>query len=127
MSPNTSSGAAFQIPTYRITRDGFTWLAMRFRGKKALALQIAYSDAFKAMATLIQNQRKGLTFRWALHDLACKDSQRRGSFHGKGLNARKQEIPLLQAEDAHLRALSQPKLPGFGQDAVGADPDELPH
>ena len=30
----------------RMTQDGFTWLAMRFRGKKTLAFQIVYTDAF---------------------------------------------------------------------------------
>jgi Rha family phage regulatory protein len=37
------------LPAYRLTRDGFTLLAMGFTGKKALAFKLAYIDAFNAM------------------------------------------------------------------------------
>lgn len=36
-------------PAYRLTRDGFTLLAMGFTGKKALAFKLAYIDAFNKM------------------------------------------------------------------------------
>ncbi|WP_286997505.1 MULTISPECIES: Rha family transcriptional regulator [Comamonas] len=36
-------------PAYRLTRDGFTLLAMGFTGKKALAFKLAYIDAFNRM------------------------------------------------------------------------------
>ena len=95
---------------YRVTRDGFTWLAMRFRGKKALAFQVAYTDAFNAMAGFIKNQRDGLRYRCMEKELECKDSARRGSFHGKGLNLRKQEKPVLESELKALQNLAQPEL-----------------
>lgn len=95
---------------YRITRDGFTWLGMRFRGGKALAFQVAYTDAFNAMAAFIKNQRDGLTFRCLKNDMETKDSISRGSFHGRGLNQRKREKPLLEAETAILQTLVQPTL-----------------
>lgn len=38
-----------QDPAYRISRDGFTLLAMGFTGKKALAFKLAYIDAFNRM------------------------------------------------------------------------------
>jgi len=96
--------------SYRITRDGFTWLAMRFRGKKALVFQVAYTDAFNAMATYIKNQHDGLRYRCMEKELECKDSARRGSLHGKGLNQRKQEKPVLEAELEWLRGMAQPTL-----------------
>jgi Rha family phage regulatory protein len=37
------------LPAYRLTRDGFTLLAMGFTGKKALAFKLAYIDAFNRM------------------------------------------------------------------------------
>lgn len=41
-------------PAYRITRDGFTLLAMGFTGKKALAFKLAYIDAFNKMETTLR-------------------------------------------------------------------------
>lgn len=95
---------------YRVTRDGFALLAMGFTGKKALDFKVAYIGAFNAMAAQIKNQREGLTWRRAAHELACKDSARRGSYHGKGLNERKQEIRALNAEEVALLAASCPPL-----------------
>jgi Rha family phage regulatory protein len=43
-----------QRPAYRLTRDGFTLLAMGFTGKKALAFKLAYIDAFNRMEAELQ-------------------------------------------------------------------------
>ncbi len=110
MRENPSGRAMIPSASYRITRDGFTWLAMRFRGKKALVFQVAYTDAFNAMATYIKNQHDGLRYRCMEKELECKDSARRGSLHGKGLNQRKQEKPVLEAELEWLRGMAQPTL-----------------
>lgn len=110
MRENPSGGAMIPATLCRMTRDGFTWLAMRFRGAKALAFQVAYTDAFNAMADYIKNQRDGLRYRCMEKELECKDSARRGSFHGRGLNVRKQEKPVLNAELASLQAMAQPTL-----------------
>ena len=42
-------GRTRQDPAYRITRDGFTLLAMGFTGKRALQFKLAYIDAFNKM------------------------------------------------------------------------------
>lgn len=47
--PNPAGGAPIQSRAYRLTRDGFTLLAMGFTGKKALAFKLAYLDAFNRM------------------------------------------------------------------------------
>ena len=44
-------------PAYRLTRDGFTLLAMGFTGKKALQFKLAYIDAFNQMEAALQAQR----------------------------------------------------------------------
>lgn len=49
------NGATRQDPAYRITRDGFTLLAMGFTGKKALQFKLAYIDAFNKMEAQIAN------------------------------------------------------------------------
>lgn len=46
---NPSGGMPIKSPAYRISRDGFTLLAMGFTGKKALAFKLAYIDAFNRM------------------------------------------------------------------------------
>ena len=48
-TPYTDPQNGQQYPAYRITRDGFTLLAMGFTGKKALAFKLAYIDAFNRM------------------------------------------------------------------------------
>jgi Rha family phage regulatory protein len=51
---NDSTGRA--LPAYRLTRDGFTLLAMGFTGKKALAFKLAYIDAFNRMERELTGQ-----------------------------------------------------------------------
>ena len=56
-------------PAYRLTRDGFTLLAMGFTGKKALAFKLAYIDAFNRMEAALHQpsdtQRMELAFALA--------------------------------------------------------------
>lgn len=104
------SGAIRRDPAYRITRDGFALLAMGFTGKKALFFKRAYIKAFNAMAAHIKNQREGLSYQCIKVALEMKDSERRGSFHGKGLNERRREKPVLAARYTELLAQAQPSL-----------------
>lgn len=46
---NPSGGAPIESKAYRLTRDGFTFLAMGFTGAKAQAFKWAYIDAFNKM------------------------------------------------------------------------------
>lgn len=93
-----------------MSKDGYAFLVGKMTGKKAVEHQIAYIEAFNAMAAYIRNQREGLTYQCAVKELECIHSQDRGSFHGKGLNKRKQEKPVLETELAALKALVQPSL-----------------
>jgi len=97
-------------PMFTMTKDGYAFLVGKMSGKRAVEHQIAYITAFNAMDQYIKNQREGLTYRCLQKELECKDSSRRGSFHGKGLNLRKQEKPLLEAELSALLDLVQPSL-----------------
>lgn len=110
MRENPSGGAMIPSISFNMTRDGFTWLGMRFRGTKALVFQIAYTDAFNAMAAYIRNQRDGLRFRCDKLELEVADSKRRGSIHGKGLRERGIEKLVLDPELEKLKALVQPSL-----------------
>ena len=55
--PNTGEQ---QHPMYRITRDGFTLLAMGFTGKKALQFKLAYIDAFNQLEAELSSKPKQL-------------------------------------------------------------------
>ena len=48
------NGAPISAKAYRLTRDGFTLLAMGFTGKKALSFKLAYIDAFNRMEAELQ-------------------------------------------------------------------------
>ncbi|MEN8720084.1 MAG: Rha family transcriptional regulator [Oceanococcaceae bacterium] len=50
------NGAVRQSPAYRLTRDGFTLLAMGFTGKRALQFKLAYIDAFNRMEKALTTQ-----------------------------------------------------------------------
>lgn len=104
------NGATRNEPAYRVTRDGFALLAMGFTGKKALMFKVAYIKAFNAMAAHLKNQREGLRFQCMQVALEMKDSERRGSFHGRGLNERKREKPVLERRYATLLEQAQPSL-----------------
>lgn len=55
------NGATRSEPAYRITRDGFTLLAMGFTGTRALEFKLTYLDAFNRMeAELSQQQAQAL-------------------------------------------------------------------
>ena len=58
-----------QNPAYRITRDGFTLLAMGFTGKEAQRWKVAYIDAFNRMEAALHQpadtQRMELAFSLA--------------------------------------------------------------
>lgn len=43
---------------YRITKDGFMLLVMGFTGQKAMAIKIAYINAFNHMATELEKQKR---------------------------------------------------------------------
>jgi Rha family phage regulatory protein len=97
-------------PMFEMTRDGYAFIVGKLSGKLAAQHQIAFIEAFNAMAAYIKNQRDGLRYRCMEKELECKDSARRGSFHGRGLNVRKQEKPVLESELSALMAQAQPSL-----------------
>ena len=67
---NPSGGAPIQSKAYRLTRDGFTFLAMGFTGEKAQAFKWAYIDAFNRMEEALRNPPKpeyiSVEHRWAI-------------------------------------------------------------
>jgi Rha family phage regulatory protein len=52
---NMPNGGTREERAYRLTRDGFTLLAMGFTGKKALTFKLAYIDAFNRMEAALRH------------------------------------------------------------------------
>lgn len=50
------SGAKREFPAYRLTRDGFAFLAMGFTGKKAAAWKEKFLEAFNAMEKALRQE-----------------------------------------------------------------------
>ena len=51
------------LPAYRLTRDGFTLLAMGFTGQRALSFKLAYIDAFNRMEAQLHGKTPTLLNR----------------------------------------------------------------
>lgn len=49
------NGGTRRDPTYNITRDGFTFLAMGFTGKKAMDFKVKYIKVFNEMEARLSN------------------------------------------------------------------------
>lgn len=76
-------------PAYRLTRDGFTLLAMGFTGKKALQFKLAYIEAFnkmeaalapKASTALLPSQKRDLQNKIAEIAYKLPSEQRSAKF-----------------------------------------------
>lgn len=97
-----------------MTKNGFVFLAMGFRGKKAAALKERYIEAFDSMAEQLQTiavdgyrslwdqrleleKRDATSFMWA-------------QFGSQRMLDRRRELPGLRAERAALETAMQPSL-----------------
>lgn len=107
---NPSGGAAIADVSYRMTRTGFTLLAMRFTGKKALAFQLAYIDAFDAMAAYIKNQREGIQFQFLRQELEFKGRKSAVSCAAREMRSWQDEKPARLSEMNKLLHEMQPQL-----------------
>ena len=82
-------------PEYRMTRDGFSLLAMGFTGDEALTWKVAYINAFNWMADQLTGRRNELMNQ---HNEACLEFRmERGvaSLAGRTLNRWKSKKPIL--------------------------------
>ena len=93
-----------------MTKDGFMFLAMGFRGKEAARTKEAYIAAFNAMAEQIE--RIALSMWTRRMNLETKDATSLAKARvGSGLMLdRKRELPAIKSERAVLDAAIQPSL-----------------
>lgn len=77
------NGEVYQM--FTMTQAGYQFLVGRMTGKKAVEHQIAFIEAFNAMAAYIKNQTEGLQFQYLRKELAYKD--RKGKVSGAATSA----------------------------------------
>ena len=65
-------GRSRKDPAYRITRDGFTLLAMGFTGKEAIHWKVAYITAFNKMESALENRSARQTIPVTLYEQALE-------------------------------------------------------
>lgn len=94
----------------RMTKDGFVFLAMGFRGSKAARIKEAYIMAFNAMAE--QLQRIGMSLWDQRLELEKKDatSFMWASFGSKLMTNRKKELPDIRETRERLSSEMEPGL-----------------
>uniref|UniRef100_UPI0014957AF8 Rha family transcriptional regulator n=2 Tax=Serratia TaxID=613 RepID=UPI0014957AF8 len=75
-------GAQRKSKIYRMTKDGFMLLVMGFTGKKAMAIKIAYINAFNMMAEELARQQKQAdqVKQKQLQEIAAKSAQEHDQF-----------------------------------------------
>lgn len=111
---NPSGGAPISSRSIQMTKDGWMFLVMGFKGAEASRIKEAYIRAFNAMAEQLQRigdsraeslmaqrldleRREATSFMWA-------------SFGAKRMQERRYEKPLLENERALLESKMQPDM-----------------
>lgn len=91
----------------RMTKDGFMLLAMGFTGAKALAMKVAYINAFNAMADRLQ-QLEAINARSVWDQLIRVEkldatSRELASYGSQRMHARRRALPLIETELRRLQ------------------------
>lgn len=101
-----------KLPMYRMTKNGFSMLAMGFTGAAAMQWKVLYITAFDRMADEIARAAHVPAIPLTLHEQALKlhaearTSEELGSIHGRGLRKRRDEKPVFVQQIAAMeRAL----------------------
>ncbi|WP_119154164.1 Rha family transcriptional regulator [Caldimonas tepidiphila] len=99
------------VPEYRLTKDGFAFVAMGFTGRRANQWKRAFLEAFNTMAEQLQQQHLGLWQQFLALEAREQGSKARASIGSQLMLERKREIPAIVSERTRLAAAIQPRLP----------------
>lgn len=86
------NGAVRKDPAFRLTRDGFSLLAMGFTGKAAVMWKLRYIEAFNALeAAILANTRadalqEGITLQKRMTPERRQLARKAAKYRAKGLN-----------------------------------------
>jgi len=110
-------GSKRQERIIRMTKDGFIFMAMGFRGKQAAQIKEAYIRAFNAMSA--QLQQLGMSLWNQKLELEKKDatSFMWASFGSRLMTNRKHELPDIRERRERLSAEMEPSLFGASEKA----------
>lgn len=100
---------------YTMTKDGFTFLVQKFDGEKAVRFQIAYIEAFNAMADYIANRERTLWNEMLEVERLDGASFERASFGSRLMLDRKAALPELEQRRLRIRYDMQMEF-DFGQE-----------
>ena len=95
---------------FTMTKNGYAFLVGKMTGVKAVQFQIAYINAFDAMAEQIKNQRLGLQFRHFELQLIHKGKKAKASISGRDLNLWKGEKRVIEGAITALEEKMNPQL-----------------
>lgn len=98
---------------YNMTKDGFMFLVMGFTGDKAVAIKIAYINAFNHMARSIAELNDDLLEKFVRALEAEKQSFAMASLAGRLLRRRRDEKHTNQQAIEHYKSELQPLLNNF--------------
>jgi Rha family phage regulatory protein len=97
-------------PMFTMTKDGYVFLVGRMTGKKAVEHQIAYIQAFNAMAAYIKNKREGLQYQFFQKELAYTTRKKGVSASARDMRAWQDDRPEMLEELNGLLVKMQPSL-----------------
>lgn len=113
-----------KLPMYRMTKNGFSMLAMGFTGAAAMQWKVLYITAFDRMATQIAEASRVPAIPLSLHEQAlklhaeAKTSETLATIYGRGLRKRRTDKPVIEKQIALMEralqlciALDLPGLP----------------
>lgn len=112
------SGARREFPAYRLTRDGFSFLAMGFTGKKAAAWKEKFLMAFNAMEEALtacgtlSSVRQPLSLKASIKNLKARPEASRAV---KGLTTLWGQVEGLPEEELEQRMCAVHSLSRFEQ------------
>lgn len=109
-TPYLDSQNGIEYPMFTMTQAGYQFLVGKMTGKKAVQHQIAFIEAFTAMAD--QLQRRDLNLWTKMQELISQEveSEVRATFGSILLHERKRDLPLLRGERDRLESAIQPPL-----------------
>lgn len=103
-------GAIRQERVVRMTKDGFMFMVMGFRGKKAAAIKERYIGAFNAMADQLQQIGMDLWSQRLELEKTDATSFMWASFGSKRMLDRRRELPNIKETRQRLEQEMQPPL-----------------
>lgn len=95
------------LPMFEMTKDGFMFLVMGFRGGKAGRIKEAYIDAFNWMEEQLQQEAFSVTTELNAVSLVYSQAEMSASAYGKGLRLWRDTKSDLEHRISELKNLAQ--------------------